>query len=268
MITKACCKINIGLDVLRRREDGYHDICTLMYPVRELCDTIEIEASDTTVFTAEGIAVDCPAQDNLCIKALRAMQRHTGIPGARIHLDKRVPFGAGLGAGSSDAAAVLVALNTIYGLGMDEKNLEIMAAETGSDTAFFIGSRPRLCSSRGEVMTDFDIDLSGMHLLLVKPPFGVSTGQAYGKIVPAIPSTTLEELLSRDIESWRHSIKNDFETTVFAIYPQLRQIKRQLYDAGAVYAAMSGSGSTIFGLFATPPAIDFPDGMFTFYTRL
>jgi len=268
MITKACCKINIGLDVLRRREDGYHDIRTLMYPVKELYDIIEVETSDSTVFTAEGIAVDCPPQENLCIKALRAMQQHAGIPGARIHLNKRVPFGAGLGAGSSDAAAVLAALNSIYGLNFDEEHLELLAAGIGSDTAFFIRSRPRICTSRGEAMADFDLDLTGMHLLLVKPPFGVSTGQAYGKIVPRTPSHPLEELLKCDIALWKNSVKNDFETTVFRIYPQIERIKSRMYDAGAAYAAMSGSGSAVFGLFSAPPAIDFPADMFVFSTRL
>ncbi len=268
MKVEACCKINIGLHVIRRREDGYHDISTLMYPVKGLCDTLQVDASSDDSFSCKGIEVDCPPQDNLCIRAYRLLKDEFGTGSAAIRLGKRIPFGAGLGGGSSDAAAVLCAMNRIYGLGLDSEALERRAALLGSDTSFFVRSVPRICSGRGEIMTDCPIDLSGLYILLVKPPYGVSTRQAYSGIVPSIPSRPLEELLTESIDTWKDSLCNDFEKTVFAIYPELMQIKRRMYETGAVYASMSGSGSAIYGLFREKPTADFGSGMFSFAARL
>ena len=180
MKVEACCKINIGLHVIRRREDGYHDISTLMYPVKGLCDTLQVDASSDDSFSCEGIEVDCPPQDNLCIRAYRLLKDEFGTGSAAIRLGKRIPFGAGLGGGSSDAAAVLCAMNRIYGLGLDSEALERRAALLGSDTSFFVRSVPRICSGRGEIMTDCPIDLSGLYILLVKPPYGVSAPSLLG----------------------------------------------------------------------------------------
>ncbi len=253
MKVQACCKINIGLDVLRRRADGYHDLETVMYPVRGLCDELEIDRieGEEVQFSVQGIAVDCPAEDNLCVKAWRRMRESYGIGGVRIALHKRIPFGAGLGGGSSDATAVLCAVDRLFGLQLREEELIRHAAALGSDTAFFVRSAPQLCTGRGEVMQPCAIDLGGYTLVLVKPDEGVSTREAYAGVRPAVPAVRLLERLAWPVERWQGSVKNDFEPSVFAAHPVIGEIKERLLAAGAVYASMSGSGSAVYGLFRT-----------------
>lgn len=253
MIIRANCKINIGLDIIARREDGFHDLETLMIPVVGLYDEVSVEAisgSQDVTFRGVGMEVDCAAEDNLCVRAARLMQSRYGVDGVAITLDKRVPFGAGLGGGSSDATAVLVAMNQIFELALPESELIALAAELGSDTAFFVRNSPQYCTGRGEIMEHFPHDLSGKWLVLVKPDgVNVSTREAYSGVRPMVPETSLCELLMRPIEEWQGSVKNDFEPHIFRAYPKLAQIKDDLLAAGALYAAMSGSGSTIFGIF-------------------
>ena len=251
MKIKANCKINIGLDVLRKREDGYHDLSTVMVPVEGLYDVVEVvpEEGDENEFHSLGLVVDCPAEQNLCIKAARLMQQRYDVGKVSITLDKRVPFGAGLGGGSSDATAVLVAMNDIFSLSLDEPTLIALAAELGSDTAFFVRNSPQLCEGRGEIMTPINLNLTGLWLVLVKPDEGVSTREAYAGVKPAVPARSLVERLADPIAQWQGSVKNDFEPSVFAAHPVIADVKQQLLDAGAVYASMSGSGSTVFGLF-------------------
>ncbi len=253
MKVQACCKINIGLDVLRRRADGYHDLETVMYPVRGLCDELEIDRieGEEVQFAVCGMKVDCPAEENLCVKAWRRMRECYGIGGVRIALHKRIPFGAGLGGGSSDATAVLCAVDRLYGLQLREEELISHAAALGSDTAFFVRSTPQLCTGRGEVMQPCAIDLAGYTLVLVKPDEGVSTREAYAGVRPAVPAVRLLERLAQPVERWQGSVKNDFEPSVFAAHPVIGKIKEWLIDAGAVYASMSGSGSAVYGLFRT-----------------
>ncbi|MBQ8863191.1 MAG: 4-(cytidine 5'-diphospho)-2-C-methyl-D-erythritol kinase [Rikenellaceae bacterium] len=269
MKLSAPCKINLGLDILRRRADGYHDIETVMCAVAGLADEISVEPSDVTQFRGEGLVVDCPDDKNLCVRAARLMQERYGAGNVAITLNKCVPFGVGLGGGSSDAAAVIVAINTIFGLGLSTREMCDVAAELGSDTSFFVLGTPQLCTSRGEVMTPFDLSrLSGRWIVIVKPPFGVSTPQAYAGVQPQVPATPLVERLSGDLSTWRESLTNDFERTVFALHPSLADIKAQLYNAGAFYASMSGSGSAMFGLFEHQPEIQFNDSLFIFEGRL
>ena len=250
MILKANCKINIGLDVLRRREDGYHDLSTVMIPVKGLYDDVEVVPCDgPSSFLVKGIEVDCDTEQNICMKALRLMQRRYHIGEAAITLTKRIPFGAGLGGGSADGTMVLLALNEVFALGLDEATLIDLASELGSDTAFFVRNTPQLCEGRGEQMTPIELDLSGYTLVLIKPDEGVSTREAYAGVKPAIPPTTLTERLSAPIEEWQASVKNDFEVSVFVSHPRLKLFKQQLLDGGAAYAAMSGSGSTLVGIF-------------------
>lgn len=251
MIIKAYCKINIGLRIVRKRPDGYHELQTVMYPVRELYDVVSVEAMEGVgvEFVGRGIVVDCPEDKNLCVRAARLMQERYGVGGVRIELDKRVPFGAGLGGGSSDATAVLVAMNDIFSLSLDEPTLIALAAELGSDTAFFVRNSPQLCEGRGEIMTPVDLNLRGLWLVLVKPDEGVSTREAYAGVKPAVPARSLVERLADPITQWQGSVKNDFEPSVFAAHPVIADVKQQLLEAGAVYASMSGSGSTVFGLF-------------------
>ena len=231
MILKANCKINLGLDILRRRADGFHDLETVMFPVAGLYDEVEVvrTAAPGAEFRAEGLAVDCAPGENICLKAFRLMQRHYGVDGVAIRLGKRVPFGAGLGGGSSDGTAVLLAVNELFALGLSEAELIARAAELGSDTAFFVRNTPQLCKGRGEVMEPFALNLKGMTLVIVKPG---------------------EERLGRPVAEWQGLVTNDFEEHIFAAHPAIRAAKERLLAEGAVYASMSGSGSAVFGLFA------------------
>mgnify|MGYP002512651210 FL=1 len=251
MILKANCKINIGLDVLRRREDGYHDLSTVMIPVKGLYDDVEVVPCDEpSSFHLKGIEIDCDPEQNICMKALRLMQQRYGIGEVSITLDKRIPFGAGLGGGSADGTAVILALNDIFSLGLDEATLISLAAELGSDTAFFVRNTPQLCEGRGEIMTPIELNLAGYWLVLIKPDANVSTREAYAGVVPAIPELPLTERLRKPIAEWQGCVKNDFEKSVFAAHPIIADFKQKMIDAGATYASMSGSGSTVFGLFA------------------
>ncbi|MFI3285694.1 MAG: 4-(cytidine 5'-diphospho)-2-C-methyl-D-erythritol kinase [Rikenellaceae bacterium] len=252
MTIKANCKINIGLDVVERRADGYHELSTVMFPVVGLYDILEIEPIDSTEtqFCGKGLIVDCATEDNLCVKAYNLLKsRYAEIKAVKITLDKRVPFGAGLGGGSSDATAVLLALNSIFGLKLSEDTLISLAAKLGSDTPFFVRNTPQLCTGRGEIMQQIEVDLGGKYLVLIKPDISVSTREAYAGVKPDYPTTPLSELIKQPLTEWQSKIKNDFEPHIFGAYPLLAQIKEKLLSAGALYAAMSGSGSTIYGIF-------------------
>lgn len=251
MKIKANCKINLGLDVLRRREDGFHELETVMVPVVGLYDELEIVPVEgqEPLFENCGLVVDCPADENICLRAWRLMHDRYGVGAVRIILDKQVPFGAGLGGGSADATMTLLALNDLFALRLTEAELIELAAELGSDTAFFVRNTPQLCTGRGEQMTPIALDLSGWWLVLIKPEEGVSTREAYGGVTPAVPAVPLRERIRRPIAEWQGLIKNDFEPHIFAAHPAIAAAKAELLAAGAVYAAMSGSGSTVFGLF-------------------
>ncbi len=254
MIIRANCKINLGLDILRRRDDGYHDLETVMFPVQGLYDTVEVvrRRESGVGFRVEGLAVDCPPEQNLCVGAFRLMRERFGIDGVDIRLNKRVPFGAGLGGGSSDATAVLLGIDREFGLGLSEPELIGCAAALGSDTAFFVRNTPQLCTGRGEIMTPFPLDLGGWWLVIVKPAEGVSTREAYAGVVPRVPDVPLAERLRRPVAEWQGVVGNDFEPSVFAAHPALRTVKERLLESGARYASMSGSGSALFGLFDDP----------------
>ena len=271
MILQANCKINLGLDILRRRADGYHDLATVMFPVAELCDEVEVRRTEGrgAEFRAEGIAVDCAPEENICLKAFRLMQRSYGVDGVSIRLVKRVPFGAGLGGGSSDGTAVLRALDALFDLRLPEEELIARAAELGSDTAFFVRNTPQLCTGRGEVMEPFELHLEGLTLVVVKPPEGVSTREAYAGVHPRIPELPLAERLRRPVAEWQGRGTNDFEASVFAAHPAIGALKERLLQAGALYASMSGSGSAVFGLFdRSDPRIPLRDGEFLHCERI
>lgn len=270
MQLRANCKINLGLNVLRRRSDGYHDLETVMLPVKELYDVVSVEREEGSgiVFTASGLAVDCAADDNLCVRAARLMQERYYTGGVAIHLDKRVPFGAGLGGGSSDATAVIVGINELFDLRLSKVELVSIAAELGSDTAYFVYNDAEICRGRGEVMQPIELSLEGLWLVVVKPKEGVSTAEAYRGVVPHIPEVSLEELLRRPIASWQGSIKNDFEPHILAAHPVIRDVKASLLDSGAIYASMSGSGSAVFGLFESRPQLSLSDNLFVHVEQL
>ena len=269
MILRANCKINLGLDILRRREDGFHDLETVMIPVPEVYDVVEVNRTKgCSLFEQEGLTVDCNAEDNLCMKALRLMQRLYGVGGAHIRLEKRVPFGAGLGGGSSDATAVILALNEIYGLGLSEERLIEVAAMIGSDTAFFVRNTPQLCTGRGEKMTPIELPLQGKYLAIAKPAEGVSTKEAYSGVKPAVPEVRLAEALQRPIGEWQGVVKNDFEPHIFVAHPAIAELKKVMLEAGALYASMSGSGSAVFGIFENRPKLSINSNNYLIVTKL
>lgn len=265
MIVKANCKINIGLRVVRKREDGYHELQSVMMPVKELYDEIIIERSDRSgvvEFEQRGIVVDCDAERNLAVRAARIMQERYGAGGVSITLDKRVPFGAGLGGGSSDATAVIVAMNELYGLSLSKQQLADVAAELGSDTPFFVYNTPQYCTGRGEIMRPIKLDLERLYLVVVKPTEGISTAEAYGGVKPAQPETELCKLLMQSVDRWQGSVVNDFERHIFLSHPNVAMLKCELMARGAIYASMSGSGSALFGLFHKMPNLDFGSDVF------
>ena len=271
MIVKAHCKINIGLRILRRRKDGYHDLETVMYPVRGLYDLLTIQATDGSdvEFEGCGLVVDCPADKNLCVRAARLMQQRYSVGGVHITLDKRIPFGAGLGGGSSDATAVIVAMNRIFALGLDDATLVNLAAELGSDTPFFVFDTPQLCHGRGEIMTPIDVNLSGLWLVVAKPEGeGVSTAEAYAGVRPKLANNSLTELLAQPVERWHDVVTNDFEAHIFASHPRIQELKNELLISGATYAAMSGSGSAVFALFDHEPSLPSLPNTFVHIERL
>ena len=260
------CKINIGLRVVRKREDGYHDLETIFYPVYGLHDELEVnrasgignrESGVGFSFIQEGLAVDCPAEDNLIIKCYQRMRaKYPQIRDVRIRFKKNIPFGAGLGGGSSDAAHMAIALNEIFALGLTREQLAEEVRPLGADCPFFIYNTPCYAEGIGDKLTPISLDLSGLRLIMIKPNCGVSTREAYSGIIrhPEVEGQikqALNEGLSLEV---MHSLLiNDFEKTVFPLHPEIAEIKQRLLDAGAVYAAMSGSGSTVFGLFQHDP---------------
>ena len=259
------CKINIGLRVVRKREDGYHDLETIFYPVYGLHDELEVEAitnnttqhyttlHDSIQFLQEGLAVDCPAEDNLIIKCYQRMRaKFPQIGDVRIRFKKNIPFGAGLGGGSSDAAHMAIALNEIFALGLTKEQLAQEIRPLGADCPFFIYNTPCYAEGIGDELTPIALDLSGLRLVMVKPACGVSTKEAYGGIIPKGTSKVLTDL--KDLKVLNNltilsALTNDFEETVCKVHPEIAEIKQRLLGAGAIYAAMSGSGSTVFGLF-------------------
>ena len=246
------CKINIGLRVVRKREDGYHDLQTIFYPVYGLHDELEVEAVDNFEFIQEGLAVDCPAEDNLIIKCyLRMREKYPQIGNVRIRFRKNIPFGAGLGGGSSDAAHMAIALNEIFHLGLNREQLAHEVRPLGADCPFFIYNTPCYAEGIGDQLTPIPLDLSNLRLVMIKPQCGVSTREAYSGIRLSDPSDMPNLSDTSDLAALLNHATNDFEHTVFALHPELADIKKRLLDAGAIYAAMSGSGSTIFGLFPT-----------------
>lgn len=250
MILQANCKINIGLHVVRRRPDGYHDLQTLFYPVYNLYDELEITPlpyhSEDIAFDMDGIKVDCSAEDNLVMRCYRLMkQRYPQISAVQIRLKKNIPFGAGLGGGSSDAAHTAIALNSLFQLGLNREQLAMEVRPLGADCPFFIYNEPCFATGIGEVLTPTPLRLTGWRIMMIKPPVSVSTREAYAGVRP----DGNEYPWQSDGNDWL-TYRNDFEHSVFAQYPLLNDIKHALYDAGATYTAMSGSGSTIYALWS------------------
>lgn len=255
MIAFPNCKINIGLNIVAKRSDGFHDIETVFYPL-SLCDALEIVPSTrrdgTDEFILEGIPLNGDPNQNLCMKALRLMRNVLPVESVKMVLLKKIPSGAGLGGGSSDAAFTLKMLNTYCNAGLSNYQMRVMAAQLGSDCAFFIDATPAFAHGKGDQLEGITVKLQGMTLVLVKPPVFVSTAEAYAGITPVSATASLKELIEQPISTWRGTIKNDFEKNIFPNHPTIAAVKEKLVEMGARYASMSGSGSSVFGIFDHP----------------
>lgn len=272
MIVFPNCKINLGLRVLRRRADGFHDLETVFYPLA-LNDALEIvsrphqhstQDRELVTFTNTGIKISGPEENNLCVKAYHLLKKDfQQLPAIDMHLHKTIPMGAGLGGGSADGAFTLKLLNDKYRLNLSTAELIGYAARLGSDCPFFIINKPCFATSRGEMLEALQVDLSAFQLILINPGIHVETRWAFSEIIPHDRSDTeppLEELVLMSPGDWKNNLINDFELPVFRKYPQIRMVKDHLYEKGALYASMSGSGSTVFGVFEknSIPVFDFP----------
>lgn len=248
MISFPNAKINIGLHVTEKRTDGFHNLETVFFPVG-WNDALEFVVSNEIHFSTSGIEITGPAESNLVMKAYELLRNDFDLPALRIHLHKQIPFGAGLGGGSADGAFMLMMLNKTFDLGISHGRMLTYAAALGSDCPFFIENKPVFATGRGEIMTEIKLNLKGLSLLLIKPPFEVATAKAFSSIVPQKPAVSLSGLIQLPVTEWKGNIVNQFETSVFPQFPEIERIKDQLYDMGAIYASMSGSGSCVFGLF-------------------
>ena len=265
MILYPNCKINLGLRVIRKRPDGYHDLETVFVPIYGLHDELEVESvqhsdiSNQISFEQEGIAVDCPAEDNLIVKCYRQMRaKYPQIGDVAVRFKKNIPFGAGLGGGSSDAAHMAVALNELFGLRLTKEQLAAEVKPLGADCPFFVYNTPCYAEGIGDLLTPVELDLEGIRIVMIKPEEGVSTKEAYSGITrhPEVAGEiqkAVAMMRQKCTEIDDTIFVNDFEATVFPLHPQIAAIKKRLLDAGAFYASMSGSGSTVFGLFKNDP---------------
>jgi 4-diphosphocytidyl-2-C-methyl-D-erythritol kinase len=264
MICFPNAKINLGLHITAKRKDGYHEIETCMVPI-PLYDALEMIVENKTVFDTSGLTIPGEEKDNLILKALKLIRKDfSDLPQVHIHLHKNIPMGAGLGGGSADGAFALTLMNRLFDLYLDDFILEDYAAQLGSDCPFFIENKPKIAIGRGEILEPVEVELKGDHILLIKPPVHVGTKEAYAGVKPKAPKFPIKEIL-RDKSSWKEKLVNDFEDSIFPQYPELAEIKAKLYEMGAYYSAMSGSGSTVFGLFKEiPPKSVWPSEYFVF----
>jgi 4-diphosphocytidyl-2-C-methyl-D-erythritol kinase len=253
MITFPNAKINIGLNIIEKRSDGFHNIESVFYPV-EWCDVLEIIPSpeNKVKFQSSGLAIPGNESSNLCLKAWNLLQSHISIPRSVppiIQLHKIIPMGAGLGGGSADGAFTLKMLNEIYYLKLSNEELKDFARKLGSDCAFFIENRPVFCFDKGDQFEDFILDLKGKYVILVNPDIHISSAEAYSGVTPRKLEVSLKEALKQPISTWKGIIKNDFEKKLLLKYPTIADVKASLYQSGAIYASMTGSGSTVYGIF-------------------
>lgn len=278
MITFPCAKINLGLNIVNKRSDGYHELQTVFYPTK-LTDTLEIKRMDDDfpVDTAcdlkiYGIPIACYEQDNLVVKAYNLIAQDYDLPRIHAHLFKQIPSQAGLGGGSSDAAYMIRLLDERFRLNMGNAEMERYAARLGADCAFFITAEPSYATGIGEILEPTDglwDALDTYYIGIVKPDIAISTKEAFAHIVPQMPAKCCRDIVRQPIETWRDELTNDFEKPLFALHPELADIKQRLYQEGAIYAQMSGSGSALFGIFDHKVDIGRAfDGMFTYFDKL
>lgn len=260
MIAFPNIKINLGLHIINKRDDGFHNIESVFYPI-PFCDTLEVITNQQpdgkkVVLHMEGLPVQGDLQDNLIIKAYHLLDKDFGLPPVQICLLKNIPMGAGLGGGSSDAAHMITLLNNKYSLQLSMQQIKDYAAVLGSDCAFFIENKPAYLFGKGHELSPFPIDLTGYYFVLIAPNIHSNTAMAYkGVVARGDAAINLKEILAQPVNTWKGTLVNDFEESVFRHHPQLAGLKQSLYDSGAVYASMSGSGSALFGIFEAKPQL-------------
>ncbi len=270
MIDYPNAKINIGLNIIEQRKDGFHNLETIFYPL-QLTDALEfiVTSQNETSLELSGLALDSQSKDNLVLKAYDLLTTDFDLPKLNIYLHKKIPFGAGLGGGSSDAAFMLTMLNSYFKLGLTTQQLINYAGKLGSDCAFFIENKTSFATGKGDILEKVKLDLSGFYLVLVCPSIGVSTANAYKNIIPQRPISSLKQLVKLPVKKWQGNVVNDFEKSVFKAYPAIKTIKENLLQMGAEYAAMSGSGDAVFGIFSnSPEEVEMPEYFQDFFIWL
>lgn len=261
MIEHPCAKINLGLNIVSKREDGYHNLETVFYPVG-ICDELNIEVRNDgnantppCTIEIEGINIDGAPEDNLVVRAYMSLKEiYPDLPPVSVRLKKNIPTQAGMGGGSADCAYTITTLNKMFKLGLSIPDMQTLAARLGADCAFFINPAPAFATGIGEKLTPVNVDLSGYTIAIVKPPLKISTKEAFAEITPQQPAKCCRDIIRQPVSTWKDELVNDFETSIIKRHGEIAEIKRKLYDMGAVYASMSGSGSAMFGLFEDKPA--------------
>lgn len=269
MIVFPNIKINLGLNIIEKRPDGFHALESLFLPV-QWCDALEAvlsEKQDIT-FSSSGIPIPGNSDGNLVVKAWQLLKKDFPISGMEVHLHKVIPMGAGLGGGSSDGAFMLKMINNLCDLQLSDDQLEAYAAKLGSDCPFFVRNTPAMVSGRGELLSPVDFSLKGYHIALVMPPVSVGTAEAYSWITPRRPEVPISEIIKDPVNTWRNRLVNDFEAPVCERHPVIAEVRDTLYELGAVYAAMSGSGAAVYGLFNTAPDLTHFNAYTKFSTAL
>lgn len=247
MVVFPGCKINLGLHILAKRKDGFHNISTCFYPV-PWTDVLEVLPSTSWSFEQSGLPIP-RVDENLCVRAYQVLQNEYKLPPVQLYLHKIIPMGSGLGGGSADAAWTLRVLDSMFHLELSFEKLASYARDLGSDCNFFMQNETMIGSGRGDVLEPIGIHLKGFYLLILSPPFHRSTADAYAAVTPGIPSGELREILQKPVTTWKENLTNDFEPSAFRQFPELKNVKEKLYALGAVYASMTGSGSSVFGIF-------------------
>lgn len=260
MITFPNAKINLGLNIVEKRADGYHNLETIFYPVGWK-DALEVIPADAVSLTISGIPIAGEAEKNLVMKAYRLLREDYQLDNLAICLRKNIPFGAGLGGGSADGAFMLSLLNRYFNLQLTEEELAAYAVRLGADCPFFVYNRPVFATGIGDVIEPIEVGLGDNRIVIVKPDVAVPTAEAYSRVVPRRPAISLKTLIAAPVEEWRETVTNDFEASVFACHPELAELKALLYKKGALYASMSGSGSALYGIFPPDscPRFDLPN---------
>ncbi len=267
MIVFPNAKINLGLNILRKREDNYHDLQSIFLPI-DLSDALEV-VEDKSIsgyeFYSSGLKIDAEAENNLVVKAYKLLKNDFDLPAVKIHLHKKIPFGAGIGGGSADASFMLRLLNEMFALQLKDEVLEKYAVRIGADCPFFIKNTPALVTGIGDKLQPIDVDFSDFKILLIKPQMNINTSKIFGEITPSLDAPNILQALSSPISNWKKLFKNDFENVIFERHHEIKEIKNKLYEAGAFYASMSGSGSVVFAFFEDKikyPTIKFPCDFF------